>query len=146
MSNVIIGGADGPTYVFVASTANFPVEQILFLLILSLLLVHEMDAVWAKEWKMFVVLKDIAEETAYRVFTLIHLPLYLFIFYFLFSGGPIASYVLKIIIDIFLLGHVILHYRFRKHNNNGFRTRLSKIVIYSMSALALLHLCLLLVF
>jgi len=142
----IIGGAGDSTSVFIASTTLLPVEQILFLVILSLLLVHEMDAIRAKEWKMFVVLKDITEETAYRVFTFIHFPLYLAAFYVLFCNGVTASDVLKIMIDIFLVFHAFVHYAFRKHRNNGFHTWFSKINIYSMAALALLHLCLLLAF
>jgi hypothetical protein len=33
-------------------------ETVLFALILALLFVHEMDAIRAKEWKMFVGLKN----------------------------------------------------------------------------------------
>jgi hypothetical protein len=140
----IIGGADGPTSIFFSSTLS--VEPILFVIILSLLIVHEMDAIRAKEWKMFLVLKDMAEETAYRVFVLIHIPLYLFAFAVLFYDGAVVSYVLKVVIDVFLLGHAIIHYGFRKHSNNGFQSRFSKIIIYSMPVFALLHLCLLLMF
>ncbi len=117
-------------------------EQILFLIILSFLLVHEMDAIRAKEWKMFIVLKDMADEAACKVFMIIHFPLYLAALYALLSGGT-AGYVLKIIIDVFLLGHALIHFAFRKHSGNGFHTLFSKIIIYSMAALALLHFILL---
>ncbi len=117
-------------------------EQIIFSVIISLLLIHEMDAIRTKEWKMFVILKDMPEETAYRIFALIHLPLYFVVFYVIYCGGATANYVLKIIIDIFLLGHAVIHYGFRKHHNNGFISQFSKIIIYSMSVLALIHLCL----
>nr|WP_260456143.1 DUF6713 family protein [Enterococcus gilvus] len=43
---------------------------ILFALELALLLTHEMDAIRHKEWRMFVFLKDLPEQTAYWVFTL----------------------------------------------------------------------------
>jgi len=49
---------------------------VLFSVILSLLFLHEMDAVRNAEWKMFVILKDMDETKAYRIFTLLHLPLY----------------------------------------------------------------------
>ncbi len=112
------------------------------MLILSLLLVHEMDAIRAKEWKMFLVLKDMAEETACEVFILLHLPLYWGVLCALSSGGT-AGYVLKIIVDFFLLGHAALHYGFREHAGNGFQAKFSKMLIYAMSALAFAHLCLL---
>jgi hypothetical protein len=115
-------------------------ELILFLMIISLLLVHEMDAIRAKEWKMFVVLKDMTDETAYRVFAIAHLPLFFVAFYVMFCGG-VATYTLKIIIDIFLLAHALIHFCFRNHKNNGFQSFFSKSIIYSMAVLACLHLC-----
>lgn len=118
-------------------------EQLTFLITLSLLLVHEMDAIQAKEWKMFIILKDMADEVACKVFIGIHFPLYLGALYALLSDGT-AGYVLKIIIDVFLLGHAVIHFAFRKHTDNGFRSLYSKAIIYSMSALALLHFILLL--
>jgi len=41
---------------------------------------HEMDAIRTKEWRMLIILKDIADETAYKIFTLAHLPLYFIVF------------------------------------------------------------------
>ena len=117
-------------------------EQLTFLITLSLLLVHEMDAIQAKEWKMFIILKDMTDETACNVFIGFHFPLYFCALYALLSGGT-AGYVLKIIIDVFLLGHALIHFAFRKHSGNGFHTLFSKIIIYSMAALALLHFILL---
>jgi len=49
---------------------------ILFAFNFSLLLLHEMDAIRAKEWKMFAVLKNMNEQNGYIVFSLLHLPLY----------------------------------------------------------------------
>jgi hypothetical protein len=85
-----------------------------------------MDAIRAKEWKMIVVLKNMSEEAAYRVFALIHIPLYVAVIFVLFHGDAVASYVLKMVIDVFLLGHAIIHYSFRKHSDNGFKTWFSK--------------------
>lgn len=120
-------------------------ELILFTTILSLLLVHEMDAIRTKEWKMFTVLKDMAEEKAYRVFAIIHLPLYIIVLYLISCGGATSNYVLKLFIDIFLLGHSVIHYGFRNHKSNGFQSLFSKGIIYLMPILVLLHLCLLFV-
>ncbi len=114
-------------------------EQILFLIILSLLLVHEMDAMRAKEWKMFVILKDMAEERGGNVFMLLHLPLYLAALYALVSEN-MPSLVLKIIVDVFLLCHVVLHRCFKKHPKNDFNSLFSLGVIYIMPLLAIAHL------
>lgn len=58
---------------------------VFFLFNFSLFLLHEMDAIRRSEWKLFIVLKDMEESKAYRVFTFIHLPLYTIILCFLFS-------------------------------------------------------------
>ena len=142
MSIGIIGGDDGPTTIFV--TSSMKQEAFLFLIIVSLLLIHEMDAIRAKEWRLFPFLKDMAEETAYWVFTAIHLPLYLVALYFITCGSAISNYVTKIVIDVFLLAHAILHYCFRKKENNGFHSRYSKMIIYFLALLALAHLSILL--
>ncbi len=117
-------------------------EQLIFTLAFSLLLVHEMDAIQAKEWKIFLVLKDMTDELACKVFTGMHVPLYAGVLYVLLRGGA-AGHALQIIIDVFLAGHAVIHFAFRKHVDNGFQSLYSKTIIYSMAALALLHLTLL---
>ncbi len=118
-------------------------ERLLFIAVLALLFIHEMDAIRVQEWKMFIVLKDMNDETAYKVFTIIHLPLYFAAVYTLVIGGT-AAFTLKVIVDIFLLGHTILHFGFRNHRGNGFTTVFSKVIIFAMPILACGHLFLLL--
>lgn len=115
-------------------------EQIVFSILLSLLFVHEMDAIRAKEWNMFILLKDRREAAAYRVFVILHLPLYGILLYAL-SIGP--AYPLKFAGDFFCLGHGVLHWGFRKHKNNGFSSLFSKMIIGGMTVLSVIHLYLL---
>jgi len=115
-------------------------EIFVFVFIVSLLLIHEMDAIRLKEWKMFVVLKNKHDETAYRIFSLAHLPLYVVAFFILASGGELAKTILYYAVDAFLLIHAIIHYGFRKNPNNGFNSIFSKAIIYSLGLLALIHL------
>lgn len=117
--------------------------QPLFVFMLSLLLVHEMDAIRTKEWRMFILLKDMAEETAYRVFTLAHLPLYFLVLLILVQGTARSGTFLCYVADFFLVGHTILHYAFKRHPNNGFRSAFSKSIICLLGIAAVLHLCLL---
>ena len=118
-------------------------EFSLFILIISLLLLHEMDAIRTKEWKMFIVLKDMADETAYKIFTLAHLPLYFTAFYVMINGNPIAILIFYYVIDIFLIGHSVVHYAFKSNPNNGFTSVFSKTIIYVLGFLAIAHLCIL---
>ena len=113
------------------------VASIIFPLELALLLTHEMDAVRRQEWKMFIVLKDMADEKAYKVFTLLHIPIYAAILILLFSH---FKYVGFYIIDIFLICHSLVHVGFRRHPANGFNSWVSKTIIHLAGILALVHL------
>jgi len=95
-----------------------------------------MDAIRAKEWKMFVILKDMKDERAFKIFTILHLPLYA-ILLFSFVSHQLFSFV---IIDLFLIFHSIAHFFFEKHPNNNFKNLFSRIIIYPMGLLGVLHL------
>jgi len=111
--------------------------QILFAVILALLLLHEMDAIRNAEWKMFIVLKDMSDAKAFKVFTLLHLPLYVTLLMLILSVEHqiIAYYV----VDLFLIIHSILHLVFERHAKNGLKNIFSRSIIYSMGILAVIH-------
>lgn len=108
---------------------------------LALLLTHEMDAVRHKEWKMFIGLKDLPEQTAYWVFTLPHILLYALVLFFLLLKSTIILYV----VDLFLIGHLLLHYFFRNHPDNQLTGFWSKLIISSAGIIAGVHLVLMLI-
>ncbi|USK57700.1 hypothetical protein LIS82_27355 (plasmid) [Cytobacillus solani] len=113
---------------------------VLFLFNLSLFLLHEMDAIKRSEWKLFIVLKDMENSKAYKVFTFIHLPLYTIILTLLFSQYQTITFWF---LDLFFIIHAILHLFFEKHPRNGFKNMFSRTIIYSMGILAAIHLLLL---
>lgn len=113
---------------------------VLFLFNFSLFLLHEMDAIRRSEWKLFIVLKDMEESKAYRVFTFIHLPLYTIILCFLFSKYQTVTFW---VLDSFFIIHAILHLLFEKHPRNGFKNTFSRTIIYPMGLLATIHFLLL---
>jgi hypothetical protein len=118
---------------------------IVFALNFSLLLLHEMDAIRAKEWRMFIILKDMREESAYIVFSLVHLPLYFWMIHTIsqtVAGGYVIPYLA---LDIFLIFHTVIHFCFRKKAANGFTSAYSNALIYGMGVLTVLHLVLLFV-
>ncbi|WP_309296702.1 DUF6713 family protein [Paenibacillus sp. L3-i20] len=102
----------------------------------ALLCLHEMDAIRAKEWKMFLILKDMEDKRAFKVFTILHLPLYT-ILIFSFVSHHFLSFV---IIDLFIIFHVLVHFFFEKHPNNNFKNFYSRMIIYPMGILGILHL------
>lgn len=89
---------------------------ILFLLNFSLFLLHEMDAIRHSEWRLFIILKDMEDSKAYKVFTFIHLFLYVVILSLLFSQY-------QTIIP-----------------RNEFKNRFSRAIIYPIGFLAVIHL------
>ncbi|WP_139998813.1 MULTISPECIES: DUF6713 family protein [Paenibacillus] len=113
---------------------------LLFLFNLSLFLLHEMDAIRRSEWKLFMVLKQMDDAKAYKVFTLIHLPLYTIILAFLFSQYQMIMFWF---LDIFFIIHAILHLFFEKHSSNEFKNTFSRFIIYPMGIIAAIHLFLL---
>ncbi|WP_260405601.1 DUF6713 family protein [Paenibacillus sp. 598K] len=107
-----------------------------FSLSFALLLLHEMDAIRAKEWRMFIILKDMEEKRAFQVFTLLHLPLYAILLYSFIQQHRLSF----VIVDVFLIVHAIAHFFFEKHPQNQFKNGFSRFIIHSMGMLALLHL------
>ncbi|MDQ0172822.1 DUF6713 family protein [Paenibacillus tundrae] len=110
---------------------------VLFLFNLSLFLLHEMDAIRRSEWRLFIVLKDMEDDKAFKYFTWIHLPLYTVILSLLFSSyQSIAFWIL----DIFFIIHTVLHFFFEKHPRNEFKNSFSRSIIYFMGLGATIHL------
>ncbi|WP_342532488.1 DUF6713 family protein [Lysinibacillus sp. FSL K6-0057] len=110
---------------------------ILFLLNFSLFLLHEMDAIRHSEWRLFIILKDMEDSKAYKVFTFIHLFLYVVILSLLFSQ---YQTIIFWVLDLFFIIHAILHFIFERHPRNEFKNRFSRAIIYPIGFLAVIHL------
>ncbi len=111
--------------------------MVLFIVNMSLLFVHEMDAVRNREWRMFIVLKDMEDEKACRIFLLAHVPLYATALFLLMSP---AKLILFYILDAFLIIHAVIHFGFRHQKHNAFTSAISKAIIYLMAAISAVHL------
>jgi len=109
---------------------------VLFLFNLSLFLLHEMDAIRRSEWRLFMVLKDMEDSKAYKVFAFLHLFLYVIILSLLFSEYQIIVFWF---LDLFFIIHAILHLFFEKHPRNEFKNTFSRAIIYPMGILAVVH-------
>lgn len=101
-------------------------QDCLFYIALAFILVHEMDAVRCREWKMLPGLSMLEDELAYRIFVLAHIPLIAALLYF-----PIIlqSTAWRIGLDVFLLVHVVLHLLMINHRYNLFRDWISWVLI-----------------
>lgn len=115
----------------------------LFLLGFCFLLVHEMDAIRCKEWRIFPVTSRLGGETGYLVFTGLHVPLYALLLWGLL-GGDGANEALIIGLDVFFVVHVLLHLVYFKHPEYRFRSTFSWALLLGAGAFGALDLIVLL--
>lgn len=97
-------------------------EAPFFMLGLSLLLVHELDAVRCHEWRIFPGLSALSDEWGLRIFIVLHVPL-IFVLLGAVAAGPGA--MLVIVLDLFFVLHLGLHLLFLRHPRNEFGDRVS---------------------
>ncbi len=112
-------------------------SDLVFLLGVSCLLLHELDAIHEREWRFFFVSVPVEDETACRIFVALHLPLFYFILW------NIQQVWLQIPLDVFLMIHGGLHLLLRNHRLIAFDTWFSWLWIYGGALVGLLHLMLL---
>jgi hypothetical protein len=111
-------------------------NNIFFYLGLATIIVHEMDAVRCKEWRIFPGLSLLGDTWGLRIFLIAHIPLLYFLFWGLIM--QIDSDGVKYSLDIFFIIHVGLHLLFLRHKKNEFKDLISWIIILSAGMFGLL--------
>lgn len=104
------------------------------------MLVHEMDAIRCKEWRVFPFTSRMNDEAGYLVFTSVHVPLYVLLLWGLYSDD--VSRGLIVGLDAFFLVHVVLHVLFVNHPEYRFRSAFSWALILGAGAFGALDLVL----
>ncbi|WP_394355044.1 DUF6713 family protein [Aquiflexum lacus] len=97
--------------------------HIFFFLGLSLLTMHEMDAVRCQEWRIFPGLSYFSSEWGYKIFIFLHLPLYYFIFWQLTNSQNPNAFISGF--NAFMIVHLVLHILFLCHKHNKFKDWIS---------------------
>ncbi len=115
------------------------IDHFFFSLGFTLLLVHEMDAIRLREWKIFPLLRDLRDEAGYVAFTALHVPIYVVLFVGLFGRDGVSN-TLMAGMDAFFVIHVILHLVFRNHPENRFGSAFSWALILGAGACGVLDL------
>ena len=100
--------------------------ELSFILALSFLLTHELDAMTAKEWLIFPGLSALSDERGRAVFVFAHVPLFALLFWGLMGTGQAAW---RAGLDVFMICHVFAHLVLHRHPLNGFRRSLSWVFI-----------------
>lgn len=102
-------------------------DHIYFYLGLSFILIHEMDAIRCKEWRIFPGLSLLNDKLGYKVFMISHIPLYFFLFRGLIGQQNNEGLIRGL--DIFFIIHFELHLLFLMHKKNEFKDWISWAII-----------------
>lgn len=117
------------------------VISILSTLNIVFLCMHEFDACIHKEWRMFRFIRNFKEKTQYLIFLYFHMPLTLFLFYYFWTVIEFNSFIVWIICNSFMIGHLIIHLFATKWKSNVFHSVHSFIFIWGGGITGLLNLC-----
>lgn len=98
-------------------------EFTFFYLGLSLLTIHEMDAIRCKEWRILPGLSLLSDKAGQILFLFAHVPLFWFILLKLNSEANIDAFINGF--NIFMIVHLGLHILFLKHKHNEFKDWIS---------------------
>jgi heme/copper-type cytochrome/quinol oxidase subunit 4 len=104
------------------------------LLGLTFILMHEMDAVRCKEWRIFPGLSFLNDKVGLFLFVFLHIPL----FYWVMMETQAGNENFRIGINYFLIIHLILHLLFLLHKKNEFKDWISWVIIFGASLFGLL--------
>jgi len=119
-------------------------EMILLLSTLSVLLIftHEYDAFHHREWKMFRFLRRFSNQTQYFIFLYAHIPLTLFLLYYLWTVVVFDNIILWIVMNVLLIIHFAIHVVALKWKSNVFHSIYSFIIIGAAAIAGIINLCL----
>lgn len=115
--------------------------ELTYFLMISFLLPHEMDAALRKEWRALPLTSFLPETAGRAVFLLAHVPLILAFFWF---DGFLANRRFAMILSLFAVIHVGLHWIYRHHPYYEFNNAVSVLLIWGAGVCGLLHLLLVL--
>lgn len=102
--------------------------KVLLWINISLFILHEMDAVKTREWKMMILINKMNDNIAHVVFTSLHFVLFMT----LFILTEFYFYNVFISVSILLIMHQFMHLLFIKHSENRMNNLFSKVIIFLM--------------
>lgn len=114
--------------------------DLIFVAALSTLLLHEMDAIDKKEWRLLFVLRRLPDEGAVRWFILLHFPFFVAMLALVAASPSTAIRWTQGAVDGFLIAHAALHERLAHRGEVAFANPFSRSLIWPAAALGGLHL------
>ncbi|WP_158963520.1 DUF6713 family protein [Myroides fluvii] len=113
-------------------------EYLFFYFGLSFMIMHEIDAVRCKEWRIFPGLASLGDKVGYILFIFAHLPLFVFVLWLLNHSQNPLPFIKGF--SIFCIVHIGLHLLFLKHKYNEFKDWISWTLIIGAGVSGLLQL------
>lgn len=110
--------------------------HLLFLTVVSFLVAHELDAIRQQEWRFFFAPVAVSDETAYRIFTALHAPMFVIVLWY----GESPAFQMGV--DVFMIVHWLLHLGLRNHPTIQFESWFSRFWIVGGASLGAFHLLL----
>ena len=92
---------------------------------LSLILTHELDAMTAKEWRIFPGLSRLDDQRGQRIFVAAHVPLFAGVCW----AMTVTDRAWECGFSLFFIAHFVAHLILHRHPQNGFRRLLSCVLI-----------------
>lgn len=111
--------------------------HMLFTLMLSFFIVHELDAVQRHEWRVMPVMDRLPDPLGRQVFIWAHLPILIAIFWWIM---PDPNALAGLCLSGFAIVHIGLHWLFRKHPAYEFNNPGSWALIVGAGVFGALHL------
>lgn len=104
----------------------------------SLLSVHEMDAMTHAEWRLLPVLSGMNEDAARDMFVFLHVPLYIGLFWALFvaSWKQLAGRIFSFAV----IAHATAHFLLSGHDLYTFAAPIETITVYGAALAGLTYL------
>lgn len=115
--------------------------DVLFFLAVSSLLLHEMDAIDKREWRVLFVLRKLPDSGALRWFILLHLPLLVALLALVAAESSSTTQSIEGGVDVFLVGHGVLHEMMSARGDASFASTFSRMLIWSAGLFGIVHLC-----
>ena len=104
------------------------------------LIMHEYDAFYRGEWKMFKFINKLKDSTQFLIFFYLHIPITLLCLYYFWTTINFNNFLLWIIINIFSILHLIIHLIARMWNSNVFKSINSFFIIAGSAITGLINL------
>jgi hypothetical protein len=108
--------------------------NLLFFIIVGFIFTHELDAIERHEWRLFFFLAPFDDRTAFRLFTLLHIPLFAWILW----AAQFPAF--QIGFSLFVIIHAGLHWLLRRHPQYEFNNPFSWFLIAGPVPLAVVRL------